>query len=201
MPPYGQAPAPNPAPNPYSYILNSPTPPKRNFLNSPKNTKVVAVLFVLVVLTVVIVGLTIFRSLSTKDYTDVLGLAQRQNEIVRVAELGLTNAHDPATLNYAATIRNVTASEQYSTTEFLKKKGVGDVTKKIGLKKDTATDKALTTAQQTNTYDTVFTEKINQLLLDYQKATRAVKGTNDSTSEKNLFTALNANARTIANVK
>lgn len=158
-------------------------------------------LFVLGVLTIFIVGFTVFNNLTQKNYDSVIDLAARQTEIVRIADLGLANARDPAVLTYVSTIRNVTLSEKVSTQAFLVKKKNKATTKQLLLKKDTSTDQALTTAEQNNTYDQTLLNKLNDLLASYQKAEKNITDYKDSKSETTLVLNLLANARVIAGEK
>ncbi len=194
--------APAPPPNQYDYILNQPAAPKRpSMLGGTNGSPIVKVVFVLIILTAAIAVFSVYTNLTKKDYSPVLNLAERQAEIVRVADLGLLSARDPNTLNYVASIRNITASENNDTVAFLKKHNLKVTPAKLALKKDTSIDKALATAKQDNTYDGVLIGKLNGLVYDYQKATKNVSGTNDTRSEKTLFATLYANSRIVDNVK
>jgi hypothetical protein len=189
-----------PQQNPYDYILNPAKPQKKPFLfGGGKPNKLVMALFVLGVLLLVVIAYSAFVSLTSKSYDAVVGLAQRQEEIIRIADLGLSDANDPSTLTYVSTIRNITLSEQQDTLAFLNKKDVKINEKQLALKKDTSTDKALEAAVQNNTYDQVLLSKLNNELSAYQKAQKNVDGINDTKSEKALFATLSSNAKIIAN--
>ena len=164
-------------------------------MNFGGNRKIVSVIFVLGVLLLVAIIYALFSSLTAKNYNDVLALNERQTEIVRVADLGISKATDDSTRAYIATIRTITASEASDTTAFLKKKGIKVTAKQLASKKDTSTDKSLVTAQQTNNYNKVLLLKINGLLSDYQKAEKAVPNVSASVSEKALYVILNTNAQ------
>ena len=201
MQPNGPAPPP-PQQNPYDYLLNPAVAPKKSTaFGGGKPNKLVMVLFVLGILVLVIVAYSVFSSLTKKSYTSVIDLAERQNEIVRISELGIAKAHDPATLIYVSTIRNVTYSERTATLAFLAKKNNALSPKQLVLKQDSSIDKALTTAEQDNTYDQTLLEKLNVLIASYQRAEKNVTDYSGSTSETALIKSLLANAKVINGLK
>ncbi len=186
-------------PNPYDYLLNPQVPQKKPFLfGSGKPNKLVMAVFILVVLVLVFAVVAVFSALTSKDYDAVIGLAQRQQEIVRVADLGLQKVQDPSTKYYVATLRGTTLSEQNDTTAFLKKKGVKLNAKQLALKKDADTDAALKKSEQDNSFDKTLLSALNDLVDSYHTAQKRVDGINDSTSEEELFSTLFANAKVIS---
>jgi hypothetical protein len=186
--------------NPYDQILNPAAPPKKPFLfgAAGKPKPAIMVLFVLLALTLIVAAYAVFSSLTSKNYDSVVSLAQRQEEIIRISELGLKKATDPSTMIYLATVRNVTQSEQTDTMAFLKKKGQEVSAVQLALKKDSSIDTALNTAEQNNTYDDVLLGKLNGQIVSYQRAIRSVTVDSSSKSEKALFETLTTNAKTIA---
>lgn len=202
MQPNGPTPPIQPVNDPYGYILNQQTPQKKPFLfGSGKPSPLIMALFVLFVLLIVGVAFAVYSSLTAKNWDSVIALAARQEEIIRVAELGQKKANDPATLIYVATLKNVTQSEQNDTIAFLKKKGVKAKDMGLSAQKDSSTDKALDTAEQNNTYDKVLLTKLGDEVSDYQKAQKQVSVTDNSKSEKTLLATLAANAKTISSAE
>ena len=198
MQPNGQMPPAQTQQNPYDYIINPGTPPKNSFANgSGKPKKIVMVAFVLGGLLLVVIGIAVFSSLTSKNYESIVGLAQRQQEIIRVSELGLKDANDPSARVYLSTVHSVTISEQNATVAFLSKKGLKVDSKILVLKKDTSTDTSLQTAKQNNTFDQVVLTKLNGEISDYRQAQKAVTGIDNSKSEKALFATLNANSKNL----
>jgi len=202
MQPNAQMPTPMPTQNQYDQILNPASAPKKPFLfgGGGKPKPAIMVLFVLLVLILVVAAYAVFTSLNSKNYDSVISLTQRQEEIIRISELGLKKAADPSTMTYLATVRNVTQSEQTDTIAFLKKKGQKVSPVQLALKKDSSIDTALDTAEQNNTYDEVLLGKLNGQIASYQRATRSVTVDSSSKSEKALFVTLTANAKAIAGV-
>lgn len=196
MQPSGQSPTPTPPQNRYDYILNPPQAPRRKIPLFGGGNKVVNVIFVSVVLILALIVYSVFSSATKANYDSVVRLAERQQEIIRVSNLGLIGSQDPATLIYVSTVASTTQSEQNATLAFLTKKGVKVSSVELALKKDSTTDSALTTAQQNNTYDAVLINSLKGLLTSYQKAEKDVILAN-SNSEKVLFTTLLSNAKTL----
>jgi len=182
--------------NPYDFILNPSAPPKKGPFNGSKHTKLISVAFIGIILVVVMIGISVITSLGNKNYNSLLELAQRQTEIVRIADLGLANARDPSTVTYVSTLRNVTLSEKTSTLAFLAKKKFKVNDKQLALKKDASIDKDLTSAKQDNNYDAVLLEKLDGLVTSYQKAEKTL-GNSESASEKTLVTTLTDNAKVL----
>ncbi len=201
MQPNGQAPAPAPQQNPYDYLLNPPTAPRKQRPLFSGGNKVVKVVFVAVVLVVVLIAYSVFSNLTKTNYDAVVRLAERQQEIVRVSNLGLASAQDPATRVYVSTIASTTQSEQYATVAFLSKKQIKVSPSVLALKQDSSIDTSLKSAQQNNTYDKVLTDTLNDLLLSYQKAQKEVTDVGKSKSETALFATLFLNAKVLDGIK
>ena len=159
-----------------------------------KNTKLISVVFVLVVLLVIAGAYALFTSLTRKSYDNIVDLNARQTEIIRVAALASGDT-DPSTKTYAATVYSITASEKTATSSFLKKKLVKVTPKQLAARHDSTIDSSLKTATQVNNYDVVFLGKLDSLIISYEKAEKAVTGTSDSASEKALFATFAANSK------
>ena len=189
-----------PAPNPYDFLNATQAQPKRNFLGGgPKDRKLMSVLFVLGVIVIVFIAFSVFQNLTGKNYATYVSLAAKQTEIARIADIGVTKARTNSAKNYAATIRQTSQSERAQTLAFLKKKNQKVTEKELAIQKNSATDKSLTTAEQTSTYDEKFISTINTLLIDYQKSVKSLPSTGLTASEKILVTNLKTDATVLAN--
>jgi hypothetical protein len=109
----------------------------------------------------------------------LLKAAQQQAEIIRVSKIGIDKARDPATRNLAMTTNLSMQSDQAALLSNAKLS-----TKEIALGKDTKTDVALTTAEQSNRFDEVFTETIKTKLIAYQNSLKTAYDTASGTKLK-----------------
>ncbi len=187
---YPQYQPPAPQGNPYDYILNSPQGKRRAFVPGGKHKKLFSVLFVLFVLLIVVVVISLFNSLTSKDYSAYISLAQKQNEVARIAEIGATNGRSSYTKQYATTIKMTLTSEQSSTVSYLNKNGkkLGD--KQLSASRNSDTDKKLTASEQTSTYDDTYNAILNSLVKDYYASVKSATSSPSGLSEKALATTL-----------
>ena len=187
--------------NKYDYILNAPTNKKRLLIPGGQNKTLAMVIFVVGFFFVLMILFVVFNSLTKKDYGAYIKLAQKQSEIIRVADIGVDKARSADSKYYVRTIREVTASEQADTLAYLKKSGNSVNAKQLVLLKDPATDKKLTTAEQTSTYDETLLSTINSLVIDYEKSAKSATASASGPTEKSLAATLNSNAKVLLNAK
>lgn len=193
--------APTPPQNQFDFLNAQPAKQKKSFLssNNPKQKMLISVLFVLAVLIIAIIAVVVFRSLTKKDYSVYKSLVTQQNEIVRIAAVGVTKARDTSVKNYAATIGAVTLTEKNDTLAFARKAGVKINDKDLEAAKDAANDKALATAETNNQYDQKLVELLNSLVIAYQKDIQSAATGVTTKSEKAVVVKLQNNAKIIAN--
>src|SRR5690348_17277322 len=116
MQPNNTPPAPPPAPLPssspgeYDFILKTNTQPKRGLgpnLSGTSSTQrliiVIAIGLVLIMFFIILFAVIFKGDDSTS--TQLTDLAQQQNEIARVADIGVNKAVSPATKNFAHTTK------------------------------------------------------------------------------------------------
>ena len=192
---------PQPPQNQYDFLNVQPTRQKNPLFggNNPKQRMLISILFVLGVLFAVIIAIVVFRSLTAKDYTSYKNLVLKQTEIIRIAELGSSQARDVTTKNYAATIKSVTQSEKNDTLAFASKVGLTIQDKQLAISKDEANDKTLAAAESSNQFDQTFTTLINKLVADYHSEIKIAASGVDTKTEKAVVTTLQNNAAVIIN--
>ena len=171
--------------NPYQFITDPSHKPKKSLLPGG-NSKQGRILIVLggILLLAVIAGIlaALLSSGGSSQKETLLKAAQQQAEIIRVSKIGIDKARDPATRNLAVTTNLSLQSDQatlFSHTKFS--------SKEIALGKDTKTDVALTTAEQSNRFDEIFTQTIQTKLAVYQQT---LKTAYDGTDGPKLKTSL-----------
>ncbi len=169
MDPYQQNGGPQPPQgNPYEFILNpEQNKPKRKFGFGGKNNKLTMLLILIVAgaLIFMILMTILLNAFAPKKIgkAELIGLAQTQNELVRVAGQGSKDARQQVTKNLATTIQYTMKTQQNKILA-----SVGKVGKKeLALKQKATSDQQLTSAKQTSTYDTAFTKLAEQELNSY----------------------------------
>lgn len=110
---------------------------------------------------------------------NLLGIAQQQQEIVRIATLCEQQATSEATKGFCYTTELSVNSSQSKLTSYMTSKGIKVDVKQLALKKDPATDKTLEAAKATSTFDSalqkVLTVELESYLSDVQTAYKSTK--------------------------
>ena len=175
-----------PQENPYQFITDASNKPKGSLLpggNSKQGRIIVAVVGLVILLIVGFVVMSLISSSGNSGKEDLLKAAQQQTELIRVSKLGIDKARDSSARNLAI---NTNLSLQSDQATLLSLSKVSP--KQLGLTRSTKTDIALTTAEQSNKFDEVFTQTIQTSLAQYQAT---LKSAYDHSSGKKLKTALN----------
>ncbi len=170
-----QAPAPNTGQ--YDFIVNpqKPTKPTLNLLGGPGGGKnaffikigvIVGGALILMMILAVVINM-FFGGRTNTD--DLVSLTQVQTEVVRVSAMG-SKASEQALKNTAQSIQQTVASQRQGWLSYLETKGRKVKDKELALKKDTNTDKQLSLAAESNTYDTAFRQALKQDLEAYAAA-------------------------------
>ncbi|MBA3758716.1 hypothetical protein H0X10_03740 [Candidatus Saccharibacteria bacterium] len=203
--------APSPAPPPivpsgdvqqYDFIFNPNQPTKKSLLpggGSKKNRIVLIAVgaVALVIIFSVIAGL--INNLGKENTDALVSAAKQQQELIRVAEIGVQKSKTQDAKNIAITTKLSLESEQ-------KEMQAAIQAAKLNPKKvltgsiDAKTDAALTTAEQNNRFDEEFLKIMTASLTNYQKT---VKTAYDNATGKNLKAALTTqykSANTLAGV-
>jgi hypothetical protein len=122
------------------------------------------------------------RLLIKDNVAQLSELAAEQQEIVRIANLGIENAVGAETKNLAITTKLSVASQHEKLLDYLKDRKHKITKEQLAAKKDTSVDKALREAREENNYDSVFKEVIKEDLASY--ATNLEKSYQSATSTK-----------------
>jgi hypothetical protein len=178
--------------NPYDFIVNPAPKPKRSLFRLPMHDPfirkivliaggAISILIVLIVVVAVLGG--------GKSSTDtLLGLAQTEQELTRIATAGATGGVQQNTKNMATTTQVTIQSHQQQVLALLNKRGLKKVsTKQLSLKQDASTDQQLTVARQTSTFDLVFSQIMQRQLQSYATTVKQLATTSAKASEQELF--------------
>jgi hypothetical protein len=198
MPPnQNQFPAPqnsgDPEHDPYAFFMEPQKPSKGSLFGGGSNK-----LFIIagaVVALLVIVVVIVMASSANKGKTDeLLAVVQAQQEVIRVATDGTKNAHSTTLKNFANTTAVSLSSDQHQLLALMLKQGRKVSPKELDLGKNSQTDKALSTAQAANTYDTTFATTMDAEIEDYQNKLDAAQKVASSSAGITLLKKEVANA-------
>lgn len=202
MQPNGPQPTPPPLhPNAYSFITDHNKPGKRSLLPTGGSKQSRIMMVVGIVLAISIVGVVIMAVLNGIDNSqkqDWLTLAQKQQEIIRISEVGATKAQGRDTKNLATTTKLTLESSQALVNKLAKSNGANVSSKALLVGKNAKTDADLKTAEQTNQFDTAFQDILKNELNEYQALLKKLHdGSKSKTTKAGLSSAYN-NANILA---
>jgi hypothetical protein len=169
----------------YDFIVNANHTPKRPLVpggNSKRGRIIIAVSGIVLLFIIASLVMVMLASSGNSQKETLLKTAQQQAELIRVSKIGVDKARDPAARNLAITTNLSLQSDQTTLLSHVKLS-----TKEIALGKNTKTDIDLTTAEQSNRFDEVFTATIQTELAAYQKT---LKTAYDQASSKKLKASL-----------
>lgn len=169
----------------YDFILNADKKPAAPS-GSKKTRRLLIIIAVLVVATIGALLYSFSAGPSTPSSEGLAGIAQKQTEILRIAEIGQKKATSPDTKTFIATVSYSLTTAQQQSTAMLKKSST-----KVNLAggKDPLVDTRLNTASLNNTFDQTFNEVMQAQLTDYQTALKSAVAGAKSTKEKDLLNA------------
>lgn len=153
------------------------------------------------VLLVIVIAFSLLLNRGPSNKDQLLRLAQQQQELIRVSEIGVKKARNRQAQDLAITAQLSLTSEQGPLQAALKSQGVKVSSKQLNAGKDAKTDERLTQAEQTNRFDEEFLEYLQAGLLDYQKNLKAAYDAAQSRSFKETLAAQYDKAATLAGVK
>lgn len=172
--------------NPYEFIMNDKSPKKTGLL-PPIGSKTGRIAVVVVGLVIIlIVGLIIWSMLASSGKGDQklhLNLSQQQNELIRVAKIGVDKAKSSEVKNLSTITAQSLTSDSVVLANIQKKQGIKLDKKEVALGKNKKNDTALTEAEQKNMFDEVLSQILVRDLVAYQKSLRELQSTSNSKTE------------------
>jgi hypothetical protein len=186
MQPSSPSPAPPPItpggqkPGQYDFLFQEPPKKSRFGLNitGTKQRILVVAGGAVVLLILIIMAFSFLGSGNKANQALLLSVAQKQTELIRIADLGAQKAHSTTAKNLAVTTAASLTTDQNALLGVMSPKPKA---KELALGKNSNTDKLLSTAEQNNQFDEVFVTELQKELLSYQKL---LKQARDSTSSK-----------------
>ena len=205
MQPNGPMPTPPPiqaqgGANPYAFITNPGKAPKKGLLpggNSKQGRLFVVIGIAVGLLTIGVIAAVVISSIGSSQKADWLSIAQQQQELIRVSDLG-SKAQSRDVKNLATTTNLSLLSSQATVNSLAKKNGAVVNTKTLALGKSSKTDAELKTAEQTNQFDKTFKEVLKQELNDYQRLLKKLYDGSGSKSTKAGLSTAYTNAGLLA---
>ena len=167
---------PNNGHNPYEFIIAPPVKSTRLGFGGLQNSAtkrllVVAGVAILIIILGIIITSFLPKSSSTQSLT---AIAQEQQELMRVAAQGETQAASETTRGLAYTIDLSIGTDQTQVLAYLTKHNTKLSVKQLSLTQDKSTDATLTAAQASSTFDSAFEKvmasQLQTYLSDLQKA-------------------------------
>jgi hypothetical protein len=143
-------------------------------------------------LVVLILAFGIFTSILNRpkvSTAELISLAQTQAELARVAAIGGANGNSQALLNSAYTISLSVGSDNRQLLIYMTKSKIPMTAKTLVLKKNPQTDARLASALTTSTFDSTFSDIIQQQLVNYQKSLKAAYNANPGPNGQKLLAA------------
>ena len=191
----------NNQPNPYAFITDPAKQPKKGLLPSGNSQKsrlllVLGLVFGIIILGVVVMA--VINSIGSSQKQQWLTVAQEQQDLIRISEIGSQKAQNRETKNLAITTKLSLTSSQSTINSLAKKNGVQVDTKNLNLGKDTKVDATLKTAEQTNQFDKVFAEVLKTKLSAYQKDMQKLYESTTSAKTKASLAGAYTNAGILA---
>ena len=187
MDPNQQYPTTNPG-TPYDFILSPQQSPKKRF-NLGGNFMATIGLLVGGGVLLVIVAALLLNVLGSggSDKQSLIGLAQTQAELVRIAKQGTNDSGLQATKNLAVTTEIAIMTQQQGVLDLLAKMGTKIKDKDLALKQDATTDEQLTSARATSTFDSTFAQIMQSQLEDYASTLKQLQDKAKKQTERDLI--------------
>lgn len=117
----------------------------------------------------------------------LVSLAAKQQEIIRISDLGITGAIDPNVKALAQTTKLSVASQQKQLITYLASKKKKASAAQLAANKNTATDKELTAAAESNKFDEIFEQTIKAELAEYNEDVEKAYNSASNVTAKNLL--------------
>lgn len=157
-------------PGQYDFIMNPEQQKKKlfSFKGGGKQRYIIMAVAAIGMLTILILLFGLLFGGGSGSKERLIGIAQQQTELIRVAEQGTKNATGTDAKSLAASIQLTMLSDKNAIKELMTKNGDKFKEKDLTGTPDSEVDSKLTAAQQNGTFDTIFTSIVKELLNDYK---------------------------------
>lgn len=189
-------PAPQTPVNQYDFILNPEAAvAKRSPLAGGSMMKrILLVVSGLSVLAIVIVIASSLLSSSGSSAPSLVGVAQDQTELIRIATLAEGKTTNQSKLNFAYTVRYSLTTSKQQLLAYMSQNGQKTSASTLTLKMNKQSDQQLTTAIADSTFDAAFTTVVQNDLTAYVRDLQAASATTSGSKGKALLDAAQKSA-------
>lgn len=179
--------------NPYDFIMNPSAPPPKKRLPIPGSNSnpflikiglIVGGVILLMIAATVVLNLLTSGKTSTEEFRS---LAQTQQEVIRVAEIGDDDARSQSVKNAAKSIKLSVTTQQLKTLGYLSKNDITMKAKELELKLNSENDTKLDEANQTSTFDSVFLQVMRGILESYGNDLKQLYDTTSNAEAKKII--------------
>lgn len=152
-------------PTPYDFFLSSGGGASPNYGTSPKKRIMVVAIAAVVLIIIVVVVISLFNNASKSNAQQVLSAVQKQQELIRVAELGVSKSKGSEAANLAITAKLALTTSQL---QLIKAVSGKFSEKELSKAQKVETDERLTKAEQASRFDEVFLEVMHEGLAELE---------------------------------
>ena len=175
----------------YDFILQAETPNTQSpWQRLNKKVLVIigaALLFIIVVVMMILSSMS--AQASDQQKKRLLGIAEQQTEIIRVAEIGSNDSSNTKTQARAQAIKDSLESSLNDTNQLLQARGFQPAEDELNAAQNSATDQALKKADAYGNFDKTFEKIIDTQLLEYQRAVLAAQKSGNQQEQQLLGSA------------
>lgn len=184
------------APNPYDFITNPGTPPKKSMLGggSAKKRLFIVAIGALVFIILAMVIMSLLSAAGSGSTNALKTLVAEQEEIIRISELGTKSAQSSEARALAITTNLSVITHQKELISYLESKDTKLSKEEIAAEKDGKTDDAFQDATTNNRFDEVFTETLQRKLATYTNLLESTHKDTSNETAKNLLKTSYASA-------
>jgi hypothetical protein len=181
-----------PPPSQFDFIMNSGTPVREKGTPGGKNNgQQKRILIVLAGVAVLIVLAIAFKTITSSkgkgDIQTLTTIAAEQTELIRVSDLGISQAKFISNRNVAATVSVSLQTNKRATLRLLANSDQKVLNSRLGSKKNTKVDVALADAITTNSVDDTFHGLLLASLVSYRNSLKNAYATATVPKEKQVL--------------
>lgn len=166
--------------NPYDFLSDSkkkPTPFSFLDAGSKKSRIIIAAAGTVILLLLASLAIGLIGGAGKADTVSLIAAAQQQNELIRLAEIGVSKSRGQEAKNIAITTKLTLQSQQSEMLNAVKMKNKKFSKKDLVSPDSKKHDEILLTAEQNNRFDEAFLSLMEEQLISYQQvAERAYRG-------------------------
>lgn len=183
--------------DPYGFIVDQGAS-RRKSIGVPGGQKGLLMIALIGAFIVAILGIVYGIFFASKSAApELVDIAARQTEMIRICDIGISKAHSSTIKNAATTTKVTLLSDQERLVARIKSQKQKVDQKQLQIRKNTKIDTALTQAAQANNFDAAFTKELAKELGEYQTALKQAYDDSQSAKTKELLDSLFTNASTL----